>query len=42
VSQARGCQVEIILKDTSTFAHDPARPGRWVQIAREEIDRIYG
>ena len=30
---------EIILKDTHTFEHDSTRPGRWVEIAREEIER---
>lgn len=36
----RDCHVEIIMKDTMTFADDPTRPGRWVQIAREEIESL--
>jgi hypothetical protein len=31
--------LEIILKDTHTFEGDASRPGRWVGIAREEIER---
>lgn len=34
-----GKSLEFILKDTHTFEHDATRPGRWVAIAREEIDR---
>jgi hypothetical protein len=34
---ARGCCVEMVLKDTHTFCGDPSRPGRWVQIARRAI-----
>lgn len=31
--------LEFILKDTHTVEHQPWRLTRWVQIAREEIDR---
>jgi hypothetical protein len=36
---AQGCIVEIILKDTHTCNHDPARFDRWCQIAQEETQR---
>jgi hypothetical protein len=35
---AGGGALELILKDTHTVQNDPRRLGRWVQIAREEID----
>jgi len=38
---ARGCRVELILKDTHTVEHAPERLARWVEIAREEIDRAH-
>jgi hypothetical protein len=31
---ARGCCIEMIMKDTHTFSGDPTRIGRWVQMAR--------
>jgi hypothetical protein len=31
--------LEMILKDTHTVEHEPWRLGRWVQIAREEVER---
>jgi len=36
---ARGCNLEIVMKDVHTVAGRPERPGRWVEIAREEIAR---
>ena len=33
---ARGCRVEIIMKDTHTIRNDPSRVTQWVQIALEE------
>ena len=30
---ADDCCVEMVLKDTHTFCHDPARPGRWAAMA---------
>ncbi|HEY3396190.1 MAG TPA: hypothetical protein VGM19_00900 [Armatimonadota bacterium] len=36
---ARGCVVEIILKDTHTCRHEPQRFDRWCRIAREEVER---
>ncbi len=37
---ARGCNVEIILKDISTVRHDPARLWEWARIARETIEAV--
>jgi hypothetical protein len=37
---SRGCHVEIVLKDTHTIRNDPQRVIRYVQIAREEIERL--
>ncbi len=36
----RNCCVEIIMKDNHTIGNDPQRVIRWVQIAREEVERI--
>lgn len=36
---ARGCRLEIILKDVTTVGGEPGRVVRWVEIAREEIAR---
>lgn len=38
VTQAHGCVLEIVLKDTHTCEHRPERFDRWVQIAREVVD----
>ena len=40
VAQARGCVLEMVLKDTHTCEHHPERFDRWTQIAREEVDRV--
>ncbi|MFN2202350.1 MAG: hypothetical protein ACK2UO_14180 [Caldilineaceae bacterium] len=37
---ARGCVVEVIMKDTHTIHNDPSRVTRWVQIAKEEAERV--
>jgi hypothetical protein len=39
LARARGCHLEIIMKDNNTIARDPDRVKRWCRIAREEIDR---
>ncbi len=39
---ARGCTVELIMKDVHTLCGEPHRLSRWVQIAREVIDELYG
>ena len=36
----RNCRVEVIMKDTHTIGNDPQRVVRWVQIAREEAERL--
>ncbi len=36
---ARDCRIEIIMKDVHTLNNEPERLARWVQIAREEIDK---
>lgn len=36
----RGCRVEVIMKDNHTIRHDPSRVIRWVQIARQEAERV--
>lgn len=37
---ARHCHVEIIMKDNHTIRGDPRRVVRWVQIVREEAERL--
>jgi hypothetical protein len=37
---ARGCRVEIVMKDNHTIRRDPTRVIRWVHIAREEAENI--
>lgn len=37
---ARDCCVEVIMKDNHTIANDPQRVIRWVQIAKEEAERL--
>jgi len=39
LAAARGCRLEIIMKDVHTLNNAPERLPRWVQIAREEISR---
>jgi len=36
----RACRVEAIMKDNHTIGNDPHRVVRWVQIAREEAERL--
>lgn len=38
---ARGCNVELIMKDTHTVQNEPWRIARWVKIAHEEISKRY-
>ena len=35
---ARGCRVELVMKDVHTLNNQPERLPRWVQLAREAID----
>jgi hypothetical protein len=37
-----GCIVEFVMKDNHTIGKNPNNIVRWVEIAREEIERIYG
>lgn len=37
---ARGCPLEIVMKDVHTLGNQPERLGRWVQLARETIDEV--
>lgn len=39
---AKDCPLEIVMKDVHTLADQPDRLGRWVQIARQEIDSFLG
>jgi hypothetical protein len=39
---ARGCVVELVMKDNHTLGGNPDNLVRWVRIAREEIDRSLG
>jgi len=39
IAMTRGCHLEIVLKDTHTWNHEPDRFDRWVRIAREEVER---
>ncbi len=40
LERARGCCIEIIMKDCHTIGKDPRRVCRWVELAREESERI--
>lgn len=42
IEATKGMSVQLILKDVHTVAKEPWRFKRWVDIAREEIDRVYG
>jgi len=39
--QTKGGICEFIMKDNNTLGHDPRHATRWVEIMREEIDRVY-
>jgi hypothetical protein len=39
---ARGCVIEIIMKDTHTVRDEPQRYSRWIAIAREAVEEIHG
>ncbi len=42
ITKAGACPVEIIMKDVHTLGPDSDRLERWVAIAREEIEKVYG
>ena len=37
-----GNKVELLMKDNHTLGHNPRNASRWVEIAREEVARVYG
>jgi hypothetical protein len=37
---ARGCRVELIMKDVHTLHNEPHRLARWVQLARETVEQV--
>ena len=39
VSIAKGCSLELIMKDVHTLAGQPERLGRWVELAREACEK---
>ncbi|MCP4749941.1 MAG: hypothetical protein GY866_03520 [Proteobacteria bacterium] len=39
---AKGCRVELVMKDVHTLNNERERLARWVEIAREEIERSTG
>ena len=41
-TKAHGCVVEMYLKDTHTCDNHPERFERWIDIARDEVERLYG
>jgi hypothetical protein len=42
LTAARGCRIEIVMKDVHTLNNEPARLPRWVQLAREVIEETSG
>ena len=42
IDLTHGMSVEIVMKDVHTVNHEPWRLRRWVEIAREEIAKVYG
>jgi hypothetical protein len=40
LNKARGCNLEIIMKDNQTIQNDPSRVIRWVEIVREELEKL--
>ena len=38
---AKGCPIELLMKDVHTLNNQPQRMARWVEIAKEEIDRAF-
>ena len=42
LKSAKGCTLEIIFRDIMTLMNEPERPGRAVQIVRDQIDKHWG
>jgi len=40
LQHTRDCRVELIMKDNHTINKDPQRVVRWIDIAREEAERL--
>lgn len=40
LQSARGCRLEIIMKDNHTLGHNPANAVNWCRIVREEIGKL--
>lgn len=41
LTKTKGCRFELIMKDNNNICNEPNRVCEWVQIVREEIDRVY-
>jgi len=41
LENSRDCIPELVMKDVSTFGNNPLNASRWVEIAREEVNRFY-
>lgn len=41
-ARRHGCHLEVIMKDLHTVQHQPERLARWVALAREARDTVYG
>jgi hypothetical protein len=41
LEKAKGCHLEIIMKDHDTIQQDPSRAIAWCKLAKEEISRYY-
>jgi len=37
---ARGCRIELVMKDVHTLNNEPQRLARWVELAREVVDEM--
>ena len=38
---AKDCEIVFSMKDVHTLAGHPERLGRWVQLVREEVTKLY-
>ena len=39
LSVAKGCRIELVMKDVHTLNNEPERLARWVEIAKEEVEK---
>lgn len=42
ITKHKGCFAEVLMKDLHTVQADPRRIRRWVELALEARDRVYG